>query len=90
MLEVMKFILDIVLEFISMLFTIDVGFTNLGTLMCILYIFLPIMLVIVNFFKRQLVEEFDDHYDNRYKKVSIFKYKGKHEKKPYRGKHEKS
>ena len=71
-----------------MLFTIDLGFTNLGALMCIVYIFLPVVLFIISFVKNQFVEEFDDYYDTRYQKKNT--YVGKHEKKPYRGKHEKS
>ena len=63
MLECLKFIFNCILEFLAMLFTIDVGFTNLGVLMCIVYIFLPIVLFIINFIKVQLVEEFDEHYD---------------------------
>lgn len=63
MLDTLKFIFNCVLEFISMLFTIDVGFTNLGALMCIVYIFLPVMLVIINFIKKQVIEEIDDRYD---------------------------
>lgn len=63
MLDCLKFILNCVLEFISMLFSIDVGFTNLGALMCIVYIFLPVVLIIINFIKKQLIEELDDRYD---------------------------
>lgn len=76
MLEVLKFLLKYTIDFISMLFTIDLGFTNLGALMCIVYIFLPVILFIVNFIKKQLIDEFDDYYDDRY------------EKKPYIGRHE--
>lgn len=75
MLQVLTFILNCVVQFISMLFTIDVGFTNLGTLMCIIYILLPVMLFIVNFIKVQLVEEFDEYYDFR----KVDSYTGKHE-----------
>lgn len=75
MLTVLSFILSCVVQFISMLFTIDVGFTNLGTLMCIIYILLPVMLFIVNFIKVQLVEEFDEYYDFR----KVDSYTGKHE-----------
>lgn len=63
MLETLKFLFTYTLKFIEMLFTIDVGFTNLGTLMCIVYIFLPLILGIVNFLKMQVLEEFDDMYD---------------------------
>ena len=63
MLEVLKFIFKCVIEFISMLFTIDLGFTNLGALMCIVYIFLPVVLFIINFIKGQVLDELDDRYD---------------------------
>lgn len=65
MLDVFKFIFNCVVQFIEMLFTIDVGFTNLGVLMCIIYILLPVMLFIVNFIKIQLMGELDDYYDNK-------------------------
>ena len=89
MLEVLKFIFKCVLDFIKMLFSIDLGFTNLGTLMCIVYIFLPVVLIIVNFLKVQLIDEIDDAYDfkgrrDRYYGTSSSvkrKYIGKHEKK---------
>lgn len=86
MLDTLKFIFNCVLEFISMLFTIDVGFTNLGALMCIIYIFLPIVLFIINFIKIQLVEEFDDYYDNRNDKSYIGRHEsaGKHSKEYFR------
>ena len=77
MLECLKFIFNCVIEFISMLFTIDIGFTNLGSLMCIVYIFLPVVLIIINFIKKQMIDGLDDRYDVRDKKKS---YKGKHEK----------
>ena len=54
----------------------------------LVYIFLPVVLFIISFVKKQFVEEFDDYYDTRYQKKNT--YVGKHEKKPYRGKHEKS
>ena len=63
MLECLKFIMESVLVYVHMLFTIDVGFTNLGTLMCIVFIFLPTVLGIINFIKIQLIEEFDERYD---------------------------
>ena len=51
MLEVLRFIFSYIVQFISMLFTIDLGGgLNLGLLMCIVFIFLPMMLRIVNFF----------------------------------------
>lgn len=63
MFDVLKFIFKCVIEFISMLFTIDVGFTNLGALMCIVNIFLPMVLFIIQFIKGELLDEFDERYD---------------------------
>lgn len=63
MLEVFKFILKCVLDFLSMLFSIDVGFTNLGVVMCICYILFPMILVLVNFLKSSVIEELDQRYD---------------------------
>lgn len=89
MLEVLKFIFNSIVEFIKMLFTIDVGFTNLGALMCIIYIFLPVVLIIINFLKVQIIEEFDDAYDFKRRRDKYYgnsnkvksRYIGKHEKK---------
>lgn len=87
MLEVLKFIFNLIIQFIKMLFTIDVGFTNLGTLMCIVYLFLPVILTIINFLKRQLIDEFDDSYDIKHRNYNVAytskkrRYIGKHEKK---------
>ena len=78
MLDVLKFIFKCILDFIKMLFTIDVGFTNLGVLMCIVYIFLPVVLIIVNFLKVQLIDEFDDAYDF---KIRRDRYYGRSDKK---------
>ena len=80
MLEVIKFIFKTIADFINMLFTIDIGFTNLGTMLCIIYIFLPLLLIIINFFKRQIFDELDDLHDTRYKKEKFTIYQGKHEK----------
>ena len=65
MLDVLKFILKCVIDFMAMLFTIDLGFTNLGALMCIVYIFLPTMLFVVNFLRKQFIDELDDYYDDK-------------------------
>lgn len=51
MLECLKFIFKLVIQFLEMLFEVDVGFTSLGTMMCITFIFLPIILSLVNFLK---------------------------------------
>lgn len=64
MLQVFQFIFNCVAAFIAMLFTIDVGNgTNLGVIMCIIYILLPVLLSIVNFLKNGLLEELDERYD---------------------------
>ncbi len=79
MLEVLKFIFECVAQFLKMLFTIDVGNgLNLGLLMCVIFIFLPLVLVVVNFLKIVVVDEIDETYDIRRKKR--FK-KGKGDKK---------
>lgn len=52
MIEVLRFIFSYIVQFISMLFTIDLGNNlNLGLLLCIIFIFLPMMLRIINFLK---------------------------------------
>ena len=52
MIEVLRFIFSYTIQFISMLFTIDLGNNlNLGLLLCIIFIFLPMMLRIINFLK---------------------------------------
>ncbi len=85
MLEVLKFILEKTVEFLKMLFTIDVGNNlNLGLMMCIIFIFLPLVLVVVGFLKTVLIDEIDEKYDLGI--GSFGRYVGKHE---YRGKHEK-
>lgn len=63
MFEVLRFIFHCIVKFIKMLFTIDLGFTSLGVLMCIVYIFLPIVLRIVNFLKDTMIDELDEAYD---------------------------
>jgi len=63
-LQVLKFILERVVEFLKMLFTINVGDNiSLGLMMCILFIFLPLVLVVVNFLKIVLIDEIDERYD---------------------------
>lgn len=64
MFEVLKFIFKITADFIKMLFTIDVGNgINLGLVMCVLFIFLPIFLKLVNFLKGTMLDEVDEAYD---------------------------
>lgn len=64
MIEVLKFILKFVADFIKMLFTIDVGSgLSLGLVMCVVFIFLPLVLIVINFLKTVLVDEIDESYD---------------------------
>lgn len=64
MLEVLSFILGTIISFMKMLFTIDLGDgLNLGLLMCIVFIFLPMMLRIINFLKQDAMEELNSAYD---------------------------
>lgn len=92
MLECLAFILNLVLKFLYMLFDIDVGFTNLGVVMCVTFIFLPMVLTVVNFLRGTLIDELDDVYDSN--KYSLFinkskkRYKGKHEYKPKHAKND--
>lgn len=52
MFECIKFIFKIMTEFLKMLFTIDIGSgMSLGMLMCIIFIFFPIVLSFINFLK---------------------------------------
>lgn len=71
MLDVLKFILKSVADFVSMLFKVDIGEgLSLGLLMCVIFIFLPLFLTFVNFLKIVIVDEIDESYDlsNRNKK----------------------
>ena len=54
MLDVIKFIFRSIAQFISMLFEIDLGFTSLGGLMCIITFFFPIVLLFVNILKYKM------------------------------------
>ena len=80
MLECLAFILNLIVDFIKMLFDIDVGFTSLGTVMCVTFIFLPMVLTIVNFLKVVVIDELDEAHD--FDRLSFFRYRGKHEYKP--------
>lgn len=51
MLECITFILSMILKFLRMLFEIDIGITSLGMIMCVTFIFLPTMLMIIDFLK---------------------------------------
>ena len=84
MIEVLKFIFKCLTDYLKMLFTIDVGNgLSLGLLMCVVFIFLPLVLLVINFLKIVLVDEIDEKHDLG---IGLFgRYVGKHE---YRGKHE--
>ena len=69
MLEVIKFLLSYIVAFMRMLFTIDVGNgLNLGLLMCIVFIFLPMILRIINFLKMYSTEVIADELNTPQKK----------------------
>ena len=52
MFECIKFIFKIMTDFLKMLFTINIGNNmTLGMLMCIIFIFFPVVLSLVNFLK---------------------------------------
>lgn len=82
MIDVIKFLFEYTLKFLSMLFTIDVGKgINLGTMMCIVFIFLPIVLFVVNFLKTSFIDELDDRYDKKNKSLKFKSiYRGKYER----------
>ena len=64
MLQVLRFLLNTVIDFMKMLFTVDVGDgLNLGLVMCIVFIFFPMILRVVLFLKRDALEELNDRYD---------------------------
>lgn len=64
MLDVLRFIFSTIIAFMRMLFTIDLGNNlNLGLLMCIVFIFLPMMLRIINFLKQDAMEELNNAYE---------------------------
>lgn len=58
MLEVLRFILKSIADFISMLFTIDLGFTSLGVLLCIIAFFFPLVLFFVNYLKLRMRDDY--------------------------------
>lgn len=63
MLECLKFLLSLVLKFVSALFKVNVGFTSLGVVFCIVFILFPIILAVVNFIKTSFIQELDERYD---------------------------
>lgn len=62
MLETIKFLLQLALQLAAKLFTINVGFTSLGVLLCTVYILFPVMLAIINSLKQQIVSDISDEY----------------------------
>lgn len=48
MFECLKFIFGLVADFLAMLFTIDIGPMSLGMFACIIFLFLPMVLFVVN------------------------------------------
>lgn len=62
MLDTIKFLLQLTVQFTAKLFTINVGFTSLGVLLCIIYILLPVMLAIINSLKHQIISDITDEY----------------------------
>lgn len=52
MFECIKFIFKLMTDFMKMLFSVDIGNNmTLGMLMCIIFIFLPAILSVINFLK---------------------------------------
>ena len=52
MFECIKFIFKIMTDFLKMLFSVDIGNNmSLGMLMCVIFLFLPAMLSVINFLK---------------------------------------
>ena len=78
MFEVIKFIFRLVGQFLSMLFTIDIGPMSLGLFCSIIFLFFPIVLALVNLLKVNLMDELDDRYDTRRESY----YEPKHAYKP--------
>ena len=81
MFECIKFILSSVVDFIAMLFTIDVGNGfSLGLVMCVVFIFLPTCLVLFNFLKNaydiELLEIFNDYKKEKKKQEKSKTKKG--------------
>lgn len=66
MLDIIKFLLSLAVQLASYLFSIDIGFTNLGTLLAIIGILFPVLLFVFNSLKHQVVSEFkQDKYERQ-------------------------
>lgn len=56
MLEVFLFIFKCMGEYLAMLFRIDMGFMSLGSLMCCIFIYFPLVISILLIFKSAVIE----------------------------------
>lgn len=63
MLDCLKFLLNLVIKFIAVLFNVNVGFTSLGVVFCIVFILFPIMLAITHFIKTTFIQELDSNFN---------------------------
>ena len=54
MLDVLKFIFKCIADLINMLFNTDLGFMSLGTFMCVIFIFLPIVATLIGLLKYKM------------------------------------
>lgn len=65
MLSVIRFCLNCIVTVARMLFTVNIGDgLNLGLLMCILFIFLPITLRVFKLIRQDAIEELDDEFSH--------------------------
>lgn len=65
MLDCIKFLLDCCITLLNKLFSIDMGFTSLGVLLCIVNILFPAMLMIIGFAKQEALTLFaKEYYDD--------------------------
>lgn len=70
MFKVLWFILNSIIDFAKMLFTIQVDDNlSLGLLMCICFIFFPMMLRVIKFIRQDALEELDEAYDSTHKSL---------------------
>lgn len=80
MLQVIRFILSSIIDFMKMLFSVNVdNGLSLGTLFCICFILLPIVLRIVNFIRQDAIDELNSKYDSGEGILFHREYTGKHE-----------
>ena len=54
MLDVLKFIFKCIADLINMLFNTNLGFMSLGTFMCVIFIFLPIVATLIGLLKYKM------------------------------------